>query len=219
MGFFSKILEKLGSSGSAATATAIQPAAAPAGPDTASSAPPLPNRRLLVDRLNQVLAQGTRHGRSTAVLLLELDKLKEINDRLGHQAGDKLLHEVGARLKHCVRGEDTVSRIGDDEFVIVLPEISQRQDAEALAEKVIKTLSEPMTLAGRQFEFTANIGIAVTRPDVQSNAIELLVLADEAMYDAKQAGRNRYCFTTWREGSTDSPTADCEPSSAAGDRT
>lgn len=154
----------------------------------------LPNRRLLMDRLNHLLAQGARHHHLTAVLFLDLDKFKAVNDRLGHETGDKLLHEVGARLKHCVRSEDTVSRHGGDEFVIVLPEISRRQDAETTAQKVLEILSEPMTIAGHLIEITASIGIAVSKPDVQSNAVEMLMLADDAMYAAKKAGRNRYCF-------------------------
>ena len=154
----------------------------------------LPNRRLLMDRLNHVLAQGARHGHSTALLFLDLDKFKEVNDRLGHEMGDKLLHEVGTRLKHCVRSEDTVARHGGDEFVIILPEIARRQDVEATAEKVIKVLGEPMTLAGHLLEVTASIGIAITTPGTQVSAAELLARADEAMYAAKKAGRNRYCI-------------------------
>lgn len=154
----------------------------------------LPNRRLLMDRLNHVLAQGARHGHSTALLFLDLDKFKAVNDRFGHETGDKLLYEVGARLKHCVRSGDTVSRLGGDEFVIVLPEITQHQDVAATAEKIIKALGEPMVLAGHPLEITASIGIAVTTPDARLDAAELLVQADAAMYAAKKAGRNRYCF-------------------------
>lgn len=154
----------------------------------------LPNRRLLMDRLNHTLAQGVRHGHSTAVMFLDLDKFKEVNDRLGHETGDRLLHEVGARLTHCVRSGDTVSRFAGDEFVIVLPEISQRQDVQATAEKIIKILNEPMTLAGQPYVISASIGIAITTPDAPLNATELLAKADGAMYTAKKAGRNCYSF-------------------------
>lgn len=154
----------------------------------------LPNRRLLMDRLEHALAQGARHGHATALLFLDLDKFKAVNDRLGHEAGDRLLHAVGARLTRCVRGEDTVSRLGGDEFVVVLPEVAKREDAEATAEKILKALGEPITLAGERLEVTASVGVALSGPDARLSAGELLARADEAMYAAKKSGRNRYCL-------------------------
>lgn len=154
----------------------------------------LPNRRLLMDRLEHALAQGARHGHTTALLFLDLDKFKAVNDRLGHEAGDRLLHEVGARIARCVRSEDTASRLGGDEFVVVLPEIARKADAEATAEKILKALGEPVMLAGEALEITASVGVALSGPDARLNASELLARADEAMYAAKKSGRNRCCF-------------------------
>lgn len=154
----------------------------------------LPNRRLLMDRLQHALAQGARHGHATAVLFLDLDKFKEVNDRFGHEKGDKLLYEIGARLKRCVRGEDTVSRIGGDEFVIVLPEIESLRGAQTTAEKIIKAVAAPVILAGHPAEVTASVGIAVSRPGSRLDANELLARADAAMYAAKHSGRNRFCL-------------------------
>ena len=154
----------------------------------------LPNRRMLMDRLNHDLAQGGRLGHSTAVLFLDLDKFKAINDQFGHEAGDLLLREVGARLSRCVRSSDTVSRLGGDEFVIVLPQIAHMDDAVSAAEKVINVLGEPVTLAGQRFDVTISIGIAIAPPGVRQDAAGLLARADAAMYAAKKAGRNCFRF-------------------------
>lgn len=141
-----------------------------------------------------MLAQGARHGHATALMFLDLDEFKRVNDRFGHEMGDKLLNEVGRRLVRCVRCEDTVSRFAGDEFVIVLPEVAKRQDVETTAQKIITLLNQPLTLAGHSLEITASIGIAIATPDAQLNSSGLLAQADEAMYQAKQAGRNRYRF-------------------------
>lgn len=153
----------------------------------------LPNRRLLMDRLEHALAQGARHGHATALLFLDLDKFKAVNDRLGHEAGDRLLHEVGARIAHCVRREDTASRLGGDEFVVLLPVVAKKEDAEATAEKILKALGEPITLAGEPLEITASVGVALSGPGARLTASEFLARADEAMYVAKKSGRNRCC--------------------------
>jgi diguanylate cyclase (GGDEF)-like protein len=154
----------------------------------------LPNRRLLMDRLNHDLAQGARLGHSTALLFLDLDGFKSINDRFGHEAGDALLHDVGARLIGCVRSSDTVSRLGGDEFVIVLPQIAHVDDAVTAAEKIINALSEPVTIAGQRIEVTTSIGIAIAPPGARQDATRVLAQADAAMYVAKKAGRNCYRF-------------------------
>jgi diguanylate cyclase (GGDEF)-like protein len=147
-----------------------------------------------MDRLNHDLAQGGRLGHSTALLFLDLDKFKAINDQFGHEAGDTLLHEVGARLSRCVRSSDTVSRLGGDEFVIVLPQIAHPDDAVGAAEKIINSLSQPVTLAGQRFDVSISIGIAIAPPGIRQDPAGLLARADAAMYAAKKAGRNCFRF-------------------------
>jgi len=154
----------------------------------------LPNRRLLLDRLNQTLAQAQRHQRSLAVMFLDLDRFKEINDTLGHDIGDELLKEVAKRLELCVRGGDTVSRQGGDEFVIILSEISQQQDAALVAEKILEVLSSTITIQGHKLKITTSIGIVIYTVDSADDAMKLLKKADVAMYQAKGAGRNTFRF-------------------------
>jgi diguanylate cyclase (GGDEF)-like protein/PAS domain S-box-containing protein len=154
----------------------------------------LPNRRLLLDRLNQALAQTQRHQRSLAVMFLDLDRFKEINDTLGHDIGDELLKVVAQRLEVCVRGGDTVSRQGGDEFVIILSEISLQQDVALVAEKILALLSTPVTIQGLRLKITTSIGIAIYTVDSADDVTSLMKKADVAMYKAKEAGRNRFCF-------------------------
>jgi diguanylate cyclase (GGDEF)-like protein/PAS domain S-box-containing protein len=154
----------------------------------------LPNRRLLVDRLNQALSQAKRHRRALAVMFLDLDRFKAINDPLGHDAGDELLQQVAKRLVSCVRSGDTVSRQGGDEFVIVLAEIAQPTDAAFVAEKIIDFLQQPFSIKGQVLQITISIGIAIYPVDGADDAQELMKKADMAMYSAKEAGRNDYRF-------------------------
>lgn len=154
----------------------------------------LPNRRLLLDRLNQSLVQAKRYQRAVAVMFLDLDRFKLINDTLGHDAGDELLKEVATRLNACVRSGDTVSRQGGDEFVIVLAEIAHAQDAALVAEKIIGTLGQPISVKGHELQITTSIGIAIFPVNGTDDARELMKKADTAMYAAKEAGRNGYRF-------------------------
>lgn len=154
----------------------------------------LPNRRLLLDRLNQSLVQAKRYQRAVAVMFLDLDRFKLINDTLGHDAGDELLKEVATRLNACVRSGDTVSRQGGDEFVIVLAEIAHAQDAALVAEKIIGTLRQPIFVKGHELQITTSIGIAIFPVNGTDDAQELMKKADTAMYAAKEAGRNGYRF-------------------------
>lgn len=154
----------------------------------------LPNRRLLLDRLVLALTQAKRHRRSLAVMFLDLDRFKLVNDTLGHDAGDALLQQVGKRLLGCVRAGDTVARTGGDEFVILLPEIAQAQDAALVAEKVIASFAQPFPVQDRLLEVTTSIGIAEYPVDGTDDSQELLKKADVAMYQAKEAGRNGYRF-------------------------
>jgi diguanylate cyclase (GGDEF)-like protein/PAS domain S-box-containing protein len=158
----------------------------------------LPNRRLLLDRLEHALTQAKRFQRSLAVMFLDLDHFKQVNDSLGHDAGDDLLRQVGRRLEACLRAGDTVARTGGDEFVILLAEISQPDDAALVADKVIASFKAPVPVQGRLLEITTSIGIAVYPVDGSDNTQELMKKADQAMYQAKEAGRG--CYRFYREG-------------------
>ena len=153
----------------------------------------LPNRLLLNDRLTQATTLARRHQQKLAVLFLDLDRFKYINDSLGHDIGDRLLQAVTQRLLACVRSTDTVSRQGGDEFVILLSEISHAQDADVCAEKILSALSMPYDIGQHALYVTGSIGIA-TYPNDGADADSLLKRADAAMYSAKQGGRNSYQF-------------------------
>ena len=154
----------------------------------------LPNRRLLVDRLTHALAHAKRHKRMMAVMFLDLDKFKNINDTLGHDADDELLKEVGDRLTRCVRASDTVARQGGDEFVIMLSEISDARDAERVAENIINALAAPVTLRGQAQRTSTSIGVCLFSGTGNEDIQDLMKKADSAMYEAKQAGRNCFRF-------------------------
>jgi len=155
----------------------------------------LPNRRLLEDRLTQALALSYRNRKQTAAMFIDLDRFKTINDSLGHAVGDILLQEVAKRLVGELREGDTVCRVGGDEFVIVLPEIRRGSDAAQVAQKIIETLSLPITIDGRELTITPSIGISVF-PDDGRDAESLIRNADAAMYHAKGMGRSNYQFFT-----------------------
>jgi diguanylate cyclase (GGDEF)-like protein len=148
----------------------------------------LPNRRLLEDRLRQAIAQAGRHRLSLALMLLDLDKFKAINDRLGHAAGDELLQVVAKRLAVGIRGADTACRYGGDEFVLMLAEIKTPACAAPLAAEVRERLGAPYVIDGREICITASVGTAVYPVDGQTGE-ELIKRADVAMYRAKGAGR------------------------------
>lgn len=150
----------------------------------------LPNRILLHDRLSTALKRAQRFGGHLGLLLADLDGFKEINDRMGHKAGDKVLGEVAVRLSASVRSTDTVSRIGGDEFVILLPDIQCAHDAEQVATKLAAALVEPLLIDRRVLQITVSIGVA-TFPDDAENEQTLMEFADEAMYRAKRSGKNR----------------------------
>ena len=154
----------------------------------------LPNRRMLLDRLNQALSHARRHARPLVVMYLDLDNFKLINDTLGHDAGDLLLQEVARRLSACARAGDTVSRQGGDEFVIVLTEIGLPSDAHAAAAKIFRALEEPLWIGGEIWTVTTSLGICVAEAGSTDDANTLLKKADSAMYDAKKSGRNQYRF-------------------------
>ncbi len=158
----------------------------------------LPNRRLLMDRLERSLASYLRHGHKGAVLFIDLDHFKTVNDSLGHRTGDDLLRLVGSRLQQTLRKEDTVARLGGDEFVVLLPEISDDPEVTAnharrVADKVRAALSRAYTLDGRALHVTPSVGIALFPLD-QNGADDILRQADTAMYRAKEGGRNTVQF-------------------------
>ena len=153
----------------------------------------LPNRLLLEDRIAQALMKSRRSGKPTAVMFLDLDRFKNINDTLGHGVGDSLLVEAATRGARTLRETDTLSRQGGDEFVIVLPEIESAQDAAQVGRKLLQALGEPYQLAGHELTVTASIGIALS-PDDGTTVSDLLRNADTAMYRAKEEGRNLFRF-------------------------
>lgn len=153
----------------------------------------LPNRLLLEDRIKQAITQANRHKKLAALLFLDLDYFKYINDSLGHTIGDKLLQSVASRLMSCVRETDTVSRLGGDEFVILLAEIEGNHDASHIAEKLLSDLSKPHCIENSDLHITPSIGISIF-PEDGSDVETLLKNADTAMYHAKERGRNRYQF-------------------------
>lgn len=153
----------------------------------------LPNRSLLTDRLTQAISQATRERRRLAILFIDLDRFKTINDTLGHAAGDELLTVVARILQGCVRESDTVARLGGDEFVILLNSISSSDDASVVAEKVNTALSSPIQLGETEIYTSASIGIAIY-PDDGKDVATILKHSDSAMYQAKEQGRNTYQF-------------------------
>jgi diguanylate cyclase (GGDEF)-like protein len=149
----------------------------------------LPNRSLLFDRLTQAIARNVRNQRLLAVCFVDLDEFKPINDRYGHEAGDRVLIEVAQRFQASVRGDDTVARLGGDEFVVLLGEMENTKEAELTVDRLLLSLSEPLIFAGNRIDLQASIGYALF-PDDSRDGDVLLHQADQAMYQAKQSGRN-----------------------------
>tara|TARA_R110000737_G_scaffold21544_4_gene40010 strand:+ start:2458 stop:4509 length:2052 start_codon:yes stop_codon:yes gene_type:complete len=155
----------------------------------------LPNRFLALDRLSQILVEAERNNEKAAVLFLDLDDFKKVNDSLGHEVGDKLLIESAHRLQQVLRKEDTVGRLGGDEFIILLRGLSNDDDTLAIAENLLKAFRQPFKIDGRELILTLSIGVAVY-PKNGSCPSDLLRNADTAMYQAKALGRNTYSFFT-----------------------
>ncbi len=149
----------------------------------------LPNRTLFRDRLNHAIAEMRRRRRSLAVLFIDLDRFKLVNDTYGHLKGDHLLQQTASRLRKCVRETDTLSRIGGDEFVALITDLDGRQEAEAIARKILYELAEPFSLGSEPFRTSVSIGVAVY-PGDGANEEELIRNADLAMFQAKRKGRN-----------------------------
>ncbi|MCG6657612.1 diguanylate cyclase [Halomonas campisalis] len=154
----------------------------------------LPNRTLLAERLSRAIGLARRHRHRVALLYLDLDAFKPINDSLGHALGDRLLQAVATRLQGCMRSIDTVCRQGGDEFVILLAEISKREDATRVAEKLLAVLGRPYRIQSHDLLITLSIGISLY-PEDADDADTLMHSADAAMYHAKRNGRNGHqCF-------------------------
>ncbi|MBF0294087.1 MAG: diguanylate cyclase [Magnetococcales bacterium] len=153
----------------------------------------LPNRQLFDDRLRQALAQGRRHNRMVGVMLFDLDHFKTINDTHGHAAGDQLLKEVARRLGSCIRESDTVARLGGDEFTAVLTNVSDAEQVHKVARKILKALGRKVALDAAKIAITSSIGVSLYPVDGDGME-ELLEKADQALYRAKNAGRNNVHF-------------------------
>ena len=153
----------------------------------------LPNRLLLEDRISQAMLMSRRSTRPMALVFIDLDRFKNINDTLGHEVGDSLLVQAAQRCLSVLRDTDTLSRQGGDEFVVVLPDLEHRQDAMHIARKLLATLGQPYLLAGHELTITGSAGVALF-PDDGQTASELLRKADAAMYRAKEEGRNTFRF-------------------------
>ncbi|SDD78576.1 putative bifunctional diguanylate cyclase/phosphodiesterase [Aquimonas voraii] len=153
----------------------------------------LPNRLLLRDRLQQALAQSRRHGQCVAVLFIDLDHFKHVNDAHGHHVGDQLLQQAARRIGLALRGSDTVSRQGGDEFIALLPDLKDPQEATPVCRALLRALSTPFEIEGHSLHLSASIGVA-SSPTDSEDIDTLLRCADMAMYEAKNAGRNRAQF-------------------------
>jgi len=153
----------------------------------------LPNRRLFHDRLSQTLAHARREGKLVAVLFIDLDRFKQINDSLGHAAGDTVLNEVAARLTRSLRDSDEVARLGGDEFAMVVGSLAVPEDAAIVAQKILESLTQPMVIDSHEVPLAGSIGISLY-PQDGADSEALIKNADAAMYLAKQGGRGRFCF-------------------------
>jgi diguanylate cyclase (GGDEF)-like protein len=153
----------------------------------------LPNRSMFSKQLSQSISEARRYNRRLAVAFLDLDRFKQINDTLGHEAGDQLLREVAIRLRECVRDSDTVARLGGDEFVVLLPELTDGHCAESVAQKILHAIAKSYNLMGQEFRVTASIGIS-TFPQDGEDEQTLTKNADIAMYQAKAEGKNNFQF-------------------------
>lgn len=155
----------------------------------------LPNRALFSDRLENELARAKRQGGHFALIFLDLDRFKPVNDTYGHAVGDRLLQQVARRLKDTVRASDTVGRIGGDEFVVLMPMIAEAEAASVLAEKLRQVIARPFKLDGRELTISCSLGVALY-PDDGADEIMLTNRADEAMYRAKESGRDAVCLAS-----------------------
>ncbi len=164
----------------------------------------LPNRLLLADRLQQAVVQSQRHGHSLAIVYLDLDGFKAVNDQYGHDVGDELLITVAQRMKKVIRGGDTLARIGGDEFVAVLVDLERPKDCEPVLARLLRATAETVTVRQLALQISASIGVTFF-PEDNVDIDQLLSHADQAMYRAKQAGRNRYHLFDGEQDAAEEP--------------
>lgn len=157
----------------------------------------LPNRQLFHDRLRQGLSHAQRYNEKVALMFIDLDNFKTVNDTMGHDMGDLLLQSVAKRLEYCLRKSDTVARIGGDEFTCILPHIEKRADVNIVAKKIIRALNTPFELNGHSVQISGSIGASLF-PDDTEDVEKLIKNADMAMYHAKNQGKSKFCFFTGR---------------------
>lgn len=154
----------------------------------------LSNRSLFADRLQQTMAQARRQNDHLAVVYIDLDNFKPVNDAFGHSAGDDLLVEVASRMRSTLREEDTLARLGGDEFAAIIVNVEDRASLEKLLKRLLADIAEPVWVADHLVEVSASIGVALYPQTVELDGDQLLRQADQAMYRAKQGGRNGYCL-------------------------
>ncbi len=153
----------------------------------------LPNRLFFDDLLQQAFVEAERRHAGVGVLFMDLDQFKQINDTFGHDTGDQLLKSVGKRIMSCLREEDTIARVGGDEFTALLRGVHQPEDLVVVAQRILRSFSKPFLIDGRRFDVTVSIGISFHQDDAQ-DIFALMKHADLAMYEAKSAGKNTYHF-------------------------
>lgn len=153
----------------------------------------LPNRLLFNDRLEQAVLKSKRTGKAFALFFIDLDQFKQINDKEGHEAGDRVLVHMAKNLKNCIRADDTIARLGGDEFTIILSSFNDSDDIERVAHKLIKSAQEKISIGSRVYQLTVSVGISLFPGDAD-NIKSLMQYADLAMYQVKEQGRNAYQF-------------------------
>jgi diguanylate cyclase (GGDEF)-like protein len=154
----------------------------------------LPNRTLLADRLQQAMARIHRQGGRLALAFIDLDQFKPVNDRFGHEAGDQLLVEISRRMRGELREQDTLARLGGDEFVALIINVEGDYGVDSLLNRLLAAVSAPVELADTQVQVSASVGVTVYPQDGKLDGDQLIRQADQAMYRAKQSGKNRYAL-------------------------
>jgi diguanylate cyclase (GGDEF)-like protein len=155
----------------------------------------LPNRQLFYDRIGQTISQAERYKQRVALLFLDLDGFKSVNDTIGHDIGDLLLQDVAERLQRCVRKSDTVARLGGDEFTFILPQVKNEREISRVGQKILRSLANAFEINGHEIRISGSIGVSLF-PDDARNSQDLLKMADTAMYEAKRLGKNKFHFYT-----------------------